>query len=200
MGHMAALELPSQEGRALSCGTHGSTGAPLSERQSSEPWDTWQHQSSPCQGGKVQSRGTRGSAGAHLSKEARSGAVGHVVALDPTSVGRCGSKLQLTWQHVNARHPPCLDLELICGGTPPSGYRRRPPGPPRERLRTRRWGQLFGAPLGYLKLFTWQSMAGPRQVPELEVRERPPSTLRNVDDGPLGGAGAGDPGASHHQC
>jgi hypothetical protein len=34
-------------------------------------------------------------------------------------------------------------------------------------------------------------------VPELEVRERPPSMLRNVDGGPLRGAGAGDPGA---QC
>jgi hypothetical protein len=41
-------------------------------------------------------------------------------------------------------------------------------------------------------------MAGPREVPELEVRERPPSTLRNVDGGPPGGAGAEGPGA-HHQ-
>jgi hypothetical protein len=30
-------------------------------------------------------------------------------------------------------------------------------------------------------------------VSELEIRERPPSTLENIDDGPLGGAGAGDP-------
>jgi hypothetical protein len=29
-------------------------------------------------------------------------------------------------------------------------------------------------------------------VPELEVQERPPSTLRNVDGGPPGGAKAGD--------
>jgi hypothetical protein len=29
-------------------------------------------------------------------------------------------------------------------------------------------------------------------VPELEVRERPPSTLRNVDGGPPGDARAGD--------
>jgi hypothetical protein len=35
------------------------------------------------------------------------------------------------------------------------------------------------------------STADPREVPELEIRERPPSTLRNVDDGPPGGAGAG---------
>jgi hypothetical protein len=31
-------------------------------------------------------------------------------------------------------------------------------------------------------------MAGPREVLELKVRERPSSTLRNVDGGPLGGA------------
>jgi hypothetical protein len=38
-------------------------------------------------------------------------------------------------------------------------------------------------------------MAGPREVPELEVRERPLSTLRKVDGGPLGGVEAGDLGA-----
>jgi hypothetical protein len=27
-------------------------------------------------------------------------------------------------------------------------------------------------------------MAGTREVPELEVQERPPSTLRNIDGGP----------------
>jgi hypothetical protein len=27
-----------------------------------------------------------------------------------------------------------------------------PWGPPRERLRTRKWGQLFGTPLGYFEL------------------------------------------------
>jgi hypothetical protein len=53
------------------------------------------------------------------------------------------------------------------------------------------WGQFFDAPLGYLELFTWQSTTGSREVPELEVRECPPSMLRNVDDGPLGGVGAG---------
>jgi hypothetical protein len=34
------------------------------------------------------------------------------------------------------------------------------------------------------------------KVSELEIRKHPPSTLRNVDDGPPGGAGAGYPGAS----
>jgi hypothetical protein len=36
----------------------------------------------------------------------------------------------------------------------------------------------------------------PWEVPELEIRERPPSTLRNVNGGPLGGVGARDPGAA----
>jgi hypothetical protein len=38
-------------------------------------------------------------------------------------------------------------------------------------------------------------MAGPWEVPELEIRERPPSMLRNVYGGPPGGAEAGDSGA-----
>jgi hypothetical protein len=38
-------------------------------------------------------------------------------------------------------------------------------------------------------------MVGPREVPELEVQERPPSTLRNVDGGPLRCAKVGGPGA-----
>jgi hypothetical protein len=58
---------------------------------------------------------TRGSTGAHLSKEVRSGAVGHVAAPEPTSVGRCGLNLQLAWQHVVAHPTPYLDLELVCG-------------------------------------------------------------------------------------
>jgi hypothetical protein len=37
-------------------------------------------------------------------------------------------------------------------------------------------------------------MAGPREVPEAKVRERPPSTLRNIDSGSPGGARAGDLG------
>jgi hypothetical protein len=49
--------------------------------------------------------------------------MGHVVALDPTSTVRCGLKLQLTWQRVDARPALCLDLELVCEGTRSSGYR-----------------------------------------------------------------------------
>jgi hypothetical protein len=41
------------------------------------------------------------------------------------------------------------------------------------------------------------SMTGPRAVPELEIRERPPSTLKNIDARPLGGgAGARGPRAA----
>jgi hypothetical protein len=89
---------------------------------------------------------------------------------------------------------PYLDLELVCGGTRSSGYRQRPPGPPREMLGTHRCGQFFDAPLDYLELFTWQSSAGPREVLELEVGERPPSTLRNIDGGggPLRGEDVDD--------
>jgi hypothetical protein len=36
---------------------------------------------------------------------------------------------------------------------------------------------------------------GPREVPELEIQERPPSTLRNIDGGPRRGVRAEDPGA-----
>jgi hypothetical protein len=35
---------------------------------------------------------------------------------------------------------------------------------------------------------------GPREMPELEVRERPPSTLGNIDSRPPCGARAGGPG------
>jgi hypothetical protein len=121
VGHVAAPELPSQEGRAPSRGTRDSTGAPLLGRQSPEPWDMWQRRSSPQQGGEVRGHGTRGSAGAHLSKEARSGTAGHVAAPEPTSAERCGPKLQLIWQRVDARPAPCLDLELVCGGNRSSG-------------------------------------------------------------------------------
>jgi hypothetical protein len=43
--------------------------------------------------------------------------------------------------------------------------------------------------------FTQQSTVSPHEVPELEVGERPPSMLRNVDGGPPGGAGARGQGA-----
>jgi hypothetical protein len=126
----------------------------LSMRKGPELRDTWQRRSSPQQGGEVRGHGTHGNAGALLSDEVRSGAVGHVVASEPTFVGRCGPKLQLTWQRVDARHALFLDLKLIYGGTRSSGCRQRPPGPPQDRLQTRRWGQFFGAPFSYLDLYT----------------------------------------------
>jgi hypothetical protein len=70
--HMAAPELPSQEGRAWSHGTRGSTGAHIVKearsggeehvaapeptsvrRRDLEPRDTWWRQSPPLQGGMV---------------------------------------------------------------------------------------------------------------------------------------------------
>jgi hypothetical protein len=50
--------------------------------------NVWWRQSSTQQGDEA-----RGSTRAHLSKEVRSGAVGHVAALELTSAGRCGPKL-----------------------------------------------------------------------------------------------------------
>jgi hypothetical protein len=123
-------------------------------------------------------RRTRGGLRAAPGWVAEAGAAGHMAAPKPTSAGRRGPELQLAWQRVDTRPAPCPDLELVCGGTRSSGYRQWPPGPPRERLRTRRWGQFFGAPLGYLDLFTRQSITGLREVPELKVRERPRSTRK----------------------
>jgi hypothetical protein len=93
---------------------------------------------------------------------------------------------------VDARLAPCLDLELVYGGTRSLGYRQRPPGPHRERLRIHRWGQLelkvIECPPSMLRNID----GGPREVPELVIREHPPSTLRNIDGGPSRGARAED--------
>jgi hypothetical protein len=61
--------------------------------------------------------GTCDSARALLGREARPGATGHVVTPEPTSTGMCGPELQLAWQRVDAHPAPCLDLELVYGGT-----------------------------------------------------------------------------------
>jgi hypothetical protein len=169
-------------------------------RRGSGPRDTWQRRSSPQQGGEVRGCGTRGSAGAQLSKEVRSGVVGHMVAPEPTSAGRFGLKLQLTWQCVDTHPTPYVDLELVCGGIRSSECRQRPPNPPRMRLRTRRWGQFFGASIGYLKLFTLQSTVGPERCRSWRSGSVPPSTLRirDVDGGPPGGA-TGMSSSGHHQ-
>jgi hypothetical protein len=83
---------------------------------------------------------------------------------------------------VDARPTPCLDLELLCGGTRSLGCRQRPPDPPRERLRTHRWGHFFGAPLGYLIFL-------------LGSRRHIHHQHENIDGGPPGGAEAEGPGA-----
>jgi hypothetical protein len=183
VGHVIAPELPSQGGGARS---HGHVVAPeltSARMRGPGPRDTWQHQSSPRQGGEVRGRGTCGSTRARLAKEVRSRAAGHVVAPEPTSVGRCGPKLQLAWQRMDARPIPCLHLELVCGGTRSSGCRQRPPGPPWERLRTRRSGQFFGVPLGYL-IFLLSSR---RRTPGAAGAKG--SEVGDVDGGPPGGAG-----------
>jgi hypothetical protein len=56
-------------------------------------------------------------------------AAGHVVTSEATSAGRCGPKVQLTRQRVDARSAPFLDLEIIYGipdlqGTDSGGKRR----------------------------------------------------------------------------
>jgi hypothetical protein len=161
---------------------------PRSGQRELEPQGTWRPRSCPGLGSGSWSHRTQGGPGAAPGWAAGARATRHEVApelpragqreLEPQDTWRPRScpGLQLAWQRVDTRPAPCLDLELVCGGTRSSGYRQWPPGPPRERLRTRRWGQFFGTPLGYLDLFTRQSTIGLREVPELKVRERPPST------------------------
>jgi hypothetical protein len=97
---------------------HVATPEPTSAgMQGPELRNMWQRWSSTQQGGEARGHVTHGSTGAHLSKEVMSGVVGHVVALEPTSTGRCGPKLQLVWWRVDLRPAHCLDLELVCGGT-----------------------------------------------------------------------------------
>jgi hypothetical protein len=148
VGHVAASELPSQEGRTRSHGTRGSTGAHLSKeaRSGAEghmialeltsarkrgpgPRDTWQHWSLPLQGGVDTWQ--------HQSsplKKAEPGAKRHMVASEPTSARRFGLKVQVMLQRVDARPATCLDLQLVCEGTRYSGNQQRPQIPPQERL------------------------------------------------------------------
>jgi hypothetical protein len=93
-------------------------------RRGPELKNVWQRQSSTQQADEAQGHESHGSTGAHLIKEVRSGAAGYVAAPKPTSAGRCGPKLQLMWQCVDARSAPYLDLYLICEGTRSSGCRQ----------------------------------------------------------------------------
>jgi hypothetical protein len=98
-------------------------------RRGPELRNTWQRRSTTQQGGEAQGHGPRGSTGAHLNKDVRSGVAEHMAALEATSAGRCGSKLQFVWQRVNAHPASCLDLELICGGTQYLGCRHEQASP-----------------------------------------------------------------------
>jgi hypothetical protein len=62
--------------------------------------------------GEVRDRGERGSAGACLDREVRSRAAGRMTA----------PELQKTWQHLDVRPAPCLDLKTVCGCTRSAGY------------------------------------------------------------------------------
>jgi hypothetical protein len=120
--HVAASELSSQGGKVRRHGTRGSAGAHLDREARS---GAEKHVVAPeLNSVRRRGSGTRGSTGPHLSKEVRSGATGHVASPEPTSAGRCGPKLHLAWQCVDARTAPCLDLELVCGGTRSSGCRQ----------------------------------------------------------------------------
>jgi hypothetical protein len=143
MGHVAAPE-PTSTGR-----------------RGPELRNVWRRQSSTQQGDEARGHGPRGSIRAHLSKEVRSGAAGHVVAPEPTSAGRCGLKLQLAWQRVNAHSTPCLNLEHVCGGTQSSGCRQRPRGPTSGEAANPQVGPIFRRPAQLTYLFTRQSMTRP---------------------------------------
>jgi hypothetical protein len=96
-----------------------------------EPRDTWWHQSPHQPGGEARSLWIRGSAEAHLSSGAGSGAVGHVAAPKPISVGRQGLELYNMWQCVDAQSAPCLVLKPVSGGNRSVGYQQpfhRSPG------------------------------------------------------------------------
>jgi hypothetical protein len=177
---MVASELSSWGGRAQSHGTRDSAGAHLGREARSRAEE--RVAALELNLARRRAPGPRGSTGAHLSKGVRSGATGHVAAPKPTSAGRCGPKLQLVYQRVDACPAPCLDLELVCGGTQSLGCQQSPLGPPRERLRTRSWGQ-FLAPQSVILIFL------------LGSRRRAHHQCENVDDGPPGGAGAEGPGA-----
>jgi hypothetical protein len=94
---------------------------------------------------------------------------------EPTSTENCGPKLQFMWQRVDAHPTICLNLELVCGVPDLQGTDRGPRAHLGKGCEPTGGGQL-----------------------ELKIRERPPSTLRNVDGGAPGGAG-GRSGSGHHQ-
>jgi hypothetical protein len=82
-------------GMKVGFGATGDIAAPEPSsvgRRGLEPQDTWRHRSPSQQGGRVQSYGTRGNIEILINREARSEAVGHVVACGSTSYS-------LPWSH-----------------------------------------------------------------------------------------------------
>jgi hypothetical protein len=144
--------------------------------------------------------------------------VGHVVALEPTSARRCGPKLQLMWQHVDACPASCLDLELVCRVPNLQGTDRGPRAH-LERPCEPAGGANSLTPLSVILSFYLavdgrapgsagaggpgtptinakkHRRRGHLEVPKIKIQERPPSTLRNVDGRLSGCAGASDRGA-----
>jgi hypothetical protein len=161
VGHVAALELPSQGGRAQSHGTRGSTGADLSKevrsraeghvvapeltsarRRRPGPWDMWQHWSSSRQGGEVRGRRTCGSSEAHLYREVWSKATACVAAHGCT---------------------PCSlsSLRACMRGYPVFRVPTEAPEPTSEEAANPQVRPIFWRPTQLSYLFTQQSTADP---------------------------------------
>jgi hypothetical protein len=87
---------------------------------------------------------------------------------------------------------PPSTLRNVDGG-PPGGAGAEDLRAPIINTKKRRWQALGRLVQGHV--LSGPLMAGPREVPELKIRECPPSTLRNIDGGPPRGVGAEDPGA-----
>jgi hypothetical protein len=107
--------------------------------------------------------------------------VGHVAALDPTSAGRCGPKLQLVWQHVDARHLLVLTYSLYVGVPGLQGADRGPWAHLRRRYEPASGD--FSTPHSVILIFL------------LGSRRRTHHQRENIDGGPSRGAGAEGPGA-----
>jgi hypothetical protein len=109
------------------------------------PEDTWRPRSCPRPGGGAQTVGTCGIPGAAPSRERESESRGHVAASELPRAGSGSLSHGDTWQPQSYPQSGggsrCLDLKLVRRGTRSLGYRQWPPGPPRERMRTRGWGQ-----------------------------------------------------------
>jgi hypothetical protein len=199
---MVAPKHSSRGGRARSHGTRGSAGAYLdrearpgaekhvaapelnsTRRRGLGPRATWQHRSSPKQGGEVRGRGTRGGSGAHLCREVWSEGTTCVVA-------RGCTPCSLSWLRACMREYPVFRVptkahlgrgcELVGGANFSASH----------SVILSFYSAVDGAPTINVKTST----AGPREVPELKARERPPPTWKRRRWAP-GGAEAEGPGA-----